>query len=177
MTDSTLFSRSDADRILKRASEIEGSVEARNLSMDELRAIAGEAGFGPDAVERAIAEAREALLVAVPQPPVQKWGLIVTHLSTIREIPIEVSADQLMRAVRLLQPYREGPAHLKLDEHELTWRDRRGLRFAVTSSNGATEIRVHVSKVLLRRGRWMGWVKAAADRLETLVSLVARRGA
>jgi hypothetical protein len=44
----------------------------------------------------------------------------------------------------------------------------------MTSAGGTTEIRVFVSKVLLRRGRWMGWVKSAADRLETLTLLVAR---
>ena len=169
-----MFSKSDADRILRRASEIEGSADARQLTADELRSIAGEAGFGPKAVERAIAEAREAISMVVAPTPVQKWGLIVTHLSTIREIPVEVSSDQLMRAVRLFQPYREGPAQVKLEEHELTWRDRKGLSFAVTSSGGVTEVRVHVSKVLLRRGRWMGWVKAAADRLEMFVSLVAK---
>jgi hypothetical protein len=36
-----------------------------------------------------------------------------------------------------------------------------------------TQIRVFVSKILVRRGRWMGWVNAAADTLESLVSLVA----
>ena len=53
--------------------------------------------------------------------------------------------------------------------------DRKGIRFAVSSAGGVTEIRVYVSKVLLRRGRWMGWVKAAADRLEMLALLVARQ--
>jgi len=127
-------------------------------------------------VERAIAELREATSLEVVQTPVQKWGLLITHLSTLREIPVELSSDQLMRTVRLFQPYREGPAHVKLEERELTWRDQKGLRFSLTSSGGVTEVRVHLSKVLLRRGRWMGWVKAAADRLETLVLLVSKGG-
>jgi len=175
MTDSPLFSKADADRILRRASEIEGSADPRSLSLAELRSIAGEAGFGPEAVERAIAEVKEATSVEVVPTPVQKWGWIVTHLSTLREIPVELTSDQLMRTVRLFQPYREGPAHVKLEERELTWRDRKGLRFTLTSSGGVTELRVYVSKPLLRRGRWMGWVKAAADRLEMLVLLVAER--
>lgn len=177
MTDAYVFSQSDADRILKRASEIEGSADVRRLTVEELRAIAGEAGFGPEAVDRAIAEAQEASALVVSQAPVQKWGLIITHLSTLREIPVEVSSDELMRVVRLFQPYREGPAQVKLEERELTWRDRKGLRFAVTSGKGITEIRVFVSKALLRRGRWMGWVKSAADRLEMLITLVAKGGA
>jgi hypothetical protein len=176
MNDLPMFSKADADRILRRASEIEGSSDPRNLTVDELRSIAGEAGFGPEALERAIAEAREATVAVVSQAPVQRWGLIVTHLSAVRQIPVRLSSDQLMRTVRLFHPYREGPAHVKLEEHELTWRDGKGLRFAVTSAGGVTEVRVYVSKVLLRRGRWMGWVKAAADRLEMLVSLVARGG-
>ncbi len=39
-----------------------------------------------------------------------------------------------------------------------------------------TEIQVVVNKLwLLRTGRWIGWVKSAADRLEELVFLVAAR--
>lgn len=174
MTDSPLFSKADADKILRRASEIEGSADPRTLTVAELRSIAGEAGFGAAALERAIAEAREATTVVASPAPVQKWGLLVTHLSTHREVPVQLTSDQLMRTVRLFQPYREGPAHVKLDEHELTWRDQKGLRFAVTSSGGITEVRVFVSKVMLRRGRWSGWVKAAADRLEMLITLVAK---
>ena len=175
MDETPLFSRLDADRILRRAAEIEGADDGRHLSVAELRLIAEEAGFGADAVQRAIAEARDAT-PAVHRPPVQRWGLIVTHLSAIREIPVQVSSEQLMRAVRLFQPYREGAPQVKLEEHEVAWRDRKGLRFAVTSAGGVTEIRVYVSRVLLRKGRWMGWVKAAADRLETLVLMVAARG-
>ena len=173
MTDSPTFSKVDADRILRRAAEIEGLENSKRLSVEELRLIAGEAGFAAGAVERAIGEAHEAAAVEVLRPPVQKWGLVITHLSTIREIPVEISAEQLMRAVRLLQPYREGAAHLKLDEHEITWTDRRGLHFAVSSSGGVTEIRVFVSRFVIRKGRWKGWVKSAADRLEVLVQLVA----
>lgn len=174
MTQSPQFSKADADRILRRASEIEGSTDLRTLTIAELRSIAGEAGFGQEALERALAEVQEEASLEVVQGPVQKWGLLVTHLSTLREIPVELTSDQLMRTVRLFQPYREGPAHVKLDERELTWRDQKGLRFSVSSAGGRTEIRVHVSKVLLRRGRWMGWVKSAADRLEKLVLLVAK---
>ena len=175
MTDSRLFSQPDADRILRRAAEIEGSEEARHLSVEELRIIAEEAGFGVRAVERAIAEAQEASVTGAHRPPVQRWGLVVTHLSAIREIPVQITSDQLMRVVRMFQPYREGPAQVKLEDQEITWRDRKGIRFAVSSSGGGTEIRVYLSKVLLRRGRWMGWVKAAADRLEMLALLVARQ--
>jgi hypothetical protein len=49
-----MFSKIEADRILKRAVEIEGSEDGRPLSIDELRSIAGEAGFGSEAIERAI---------------------------------------------------------------------------------------------------------------------------
>ncbi len=175
MDDTPTFSRLDADRILRRAAEIEGADDGRHLTVAELRLIAEEAGFGADAVQRAIAEARDGTRTA-HRPPVQRWGLVVTHLSAIREIPVEVSSDQLMRAVRLFQPYREGAPQVKLEEHEVVWRDRKGLRFAVTSANGLTEIRVYVSRVVLRRGRWTGWVKTAADRLETLILMVAAQG-
>lgn len=177
MTDSTLFTKLDADRILRRAAEIEGSDDARRLTMEELRAIAEEAGFGASAVERAIEEARETALAAVRRTPVQKWGLVVTNLSSVREIPVEIDSEQLMRVVRLFQPYREGPAQVRLEEHEITWRDQKGLRFSVVSAGGTTEVRVFVSKVLVRRRRWMRWVKAAADRLEALVLLVSSRDA
>jgi hypothetical protein len=177
MTDSPTFSKIDADRILRRAAEIEGTEDARRLTVDELRSIAGEAGFGSRAVERAIAEARRAEPAELRRPPVQKWGVLVTHLSAVREIPVGIGSEQLMTAVRLFQPYRDGPAHVKLEEHEVTWRDRRGLRFTVGSVGGVTQIRVYVSKLLLRRGRWMGWVRTAADRLETLVLMVAERDA
>jgi hypothetical protein len=173
MTDPPVFSKLDADRILKRAAEIEGSEDTKPLTVTELRSIAEEAGFGSQAVERAIAEARRAATAGIRRPPVEKSGAIVTHLSTHRSVPIEVSSEQLMRAVRLLQPYREGPAQVKLEEHQITWRDRKGLRFTVTSSGGVTEVNVFVSKFILRRGRWIGWVKSAADRLETLVFMVA----
>jgi hypothetical protein len=175
MNEFPVFSKLDADRILRRAAEIDGSEDARPLTLEELRSIAGEAGFGRQAIERAIAEAQEAGITGASAHPVQKWGLLITHLSTLRQIPVEIDSDQLMRIVRLFQPYREGPAHVKLEDHEITWRDRKGLRFAVTSAAGITEVRVYVSKLLLRRGRWKGWVKAAADRLEALTWLVAGR--
>ena len=173
MIDSHMFSKFDADQILRRAAEIEGSEDARPVTVGELRSIAGEAGFGSQAVERAIAEAQQAARTEVARHPVQKSGLLITYLSTIRAIPIDVSSEQLMRAVRLFQPYREGPAQVKLEEHQITWRDRKGLSFTVTSAGGATEIRVFVSKILIRRRRWIGWVQSAADRLESLVLLVA----
>jgi hypothetical protein len=88
---------------------------------------------------------------------------------------MEVDSEQLARAVRLFQPYRDGPAQVKLGEHQITWRDRKGLRFTVSSGGGVTQVQVFLSKVLLRKGRWMGWVNSAADRLETLIFLVATR--
>ena len=124
-------------------------------------------------MERAIAEAQQAAATEVRRHPVQRSGLLVTFLWTVRTIPVEISSEQLMRAVRLFQPYREGPAQVKLEEDQITWRDRRGLGFRVTSAGCVTEMRVFVSKIMLRKGRWMGWVKSAADRLEALVLLVA----
>ena len=173
MNDPQIFSKIDADRILKRAAEIEGSEDTKPITAAELRSIAGEAGFGSQAVERAIAEAKRAASAGINRPPVQRSGFLIAHLSTFRSIPVEVSSEQLMRAVRLFQPYREGPAHVKLEEHQITWQDRKGIAFTVTSSGGVTEIRVYVAKFFLRRGKWMGWVKAAGDRLETLVLMVA----
>ena len=170
-----MFSKIDADRILRRASEIEGSEDGRPLTVDELRSIAGEAGFGTEAIERAIAEAQQAAPPEGLRHPVQKSGWVITDLSTIRAIPIQISSEQLMKAVRLFQPYREGPAQVSLGENQITWRDRKGLRFTVTSVGGATEIRVFVSVFFLTTGQWMGWVKSAADRLEALVFLVSNR--
>jgi hypothetical protein len=175
MPDPLIFSKIDADRILKRAAEIEGAEDTGPLTLDELRSIAGEAGFGSHAVERAIVEAQQAAPAEVRSRPVQKSGWVITHLTTVRTIPIKVSSEHLMRAVRLLQPYREGPPNVDLGEDQITWRDRKGLRFEVTSAGGITEIRVFVSKFLLRKGHWMGWVKSAADRLEALVFLVVAR--
>ena len=169
------FSRVDADRILRRAAEIDGADDERRLSLTELRLIAGEAGFTPQAIERAIADVESASLAASRRTPVKKSGFVVAHLSTVREIPVGLDADQLMRVVRLFQPYREGPAQVKLDEYEISWRDHKRIRFAIASVGGITELRVYVSGFLLRRGRWAGWVKAAADRLEMLALLVASR--
>jgi hypothetical protein len=173
MTDPPIFSKTDADWILKRAAEIEGSEDTKPMSAEELRAIATEAGFGARAVERAMAEAQRAAVTGAHRPPVQRWGLIRTRISTIRSIPVDIRSEELMRAVRLFQPYREGPAQVKLEEDRITWRDAKGIRFTVSSAGGVTEIRVYLSKFLIRKGRWMGWVKAAADRLETLVFLMA----
>ncbi len=167
------FSKVDADRILKRAAEIEGSEETGPVSVDELRSIASEAGFGAQAVERAIAEAQQDTLARIQRNPVQRSGLIWVDLSTFRTIPIQIRSEQLIRAVRLLSPYRDGAAHVKLEEQQMTWKDRKGLRFSVTVAGGVTEIHVLVSRPLVRRRRWMRWVKDAADRLESLVLLVA----
>jgi hypothetical protein len=176
MNDATLFSRTDADRILRRAAEIEGSDDPRRLTLAELRVIADEAGFTLEAVERAIAEARESEADDAPRLPVRSTGFFVARVSAIRHVPVGITSEQLLRAVRLFQPYRDGAAQVKLEDREIAWRDRKGLRFNVLSVGGVTEIRVSVAKPLLRRGRWMGWVRAAADRLEALVELVAREG-
>ena len=174
MVNSGMFSKLDADRILKRAAEIEGSEDSGPLTIDELRSIAGEAGFGAQAVERAIVEAQQARPTEVGHQPVEKSGLVITHLSTIRSVPVGISSDQLMKAVRLFPPYREGPAHVNLGDHQITWRDRKGLRFTLMSAGGVTEIRVFVTKIFDKR-KWARWVKSAADRLEELVFLVAAR--
>ncbi len=167
-----MFSSTEADRILKRAAEIEGSEELKPLTHDEIRSIAREAGFGAQAVERAIAEAAH----TAPRPghsePVQRSGLVITRISAMRSIPVILTSAQLMRAIRLFQPYRDGPAQVKLEEDRITWRDRKGLVFTLRSIGGITEIHVYVGKLLIRRGRWMGWVRAAADSLEALILLV-----
>lgn len=173
MNKSHTFSKNDADRILKRAAEIEGSDDTGPVSVEELRSIASEAGFGAQAVERAIAEAQQAAVAQIQRNPVQKSGVVLVYLSTFRSIPIEINSDQLMRAVRLLAPYREGPPQVNLEEQQFTWRDRKGIRFSVTSVGGTTEIHVTMSKFAVRRRRLMRWVKDAADRLESLVLLVA----
>jgi hypothetical protein len=171
-----MFSKSEADRILKRAAEIEGADDARPLTVEELRSIAGEAGFGSSAVERAIAEAKQLAPRSAPPQPVHRSGTVFTRLSTSRTVPVELSSEQLMQAIRLFQPYREGSVQIRLDEDRLTWRDKKGLIFTMWSGGGVTEIQVFVSKILIRRGRWMGWVQLAADRLEALTLLVAARG-
>ncbi len=173
--DSPMFSKTDAQRILARAAEIEGSDDTGPLTADELRSIAGEAGFGRQAVERAITEARQTGAPDVHRNPVNRSGLVITRLSTIRTIPIELTSDQLIRVVRLFQPYRDGQAKVGLAEHQITWRDQKGIRFAVESTGGITQIRVFLSRPILLRGRWMGWENEAANRLETLVFLVADR--
>ncbi len=172
MTDSTALSRSTVDQILRRAAEIDGSEDAP-VSVEQLRSIAGQAGFAPHAVEQALAEVRHVARPETMVRPVQKSGLLVAKIWTMRSIPIQISSDQLMNTVRLFQPYREGPAQVKLEDRQITWRDRKGIRFAVVSSNGVTEISVFVSRPLLRRRRMMSWVRAAADRLESIIRLVA----
>lgn len=175
MNNSTSFSKLEVDRVLRRAAEIEGSEESRPISGEELRSIAGEAGFGAHAVERAIREIRQEALRAVERTPVEISGLIVPSVSARRKIPVQISSEELMMAVRLLQPYREGPAQIKLDADRVHWRDRKGLNFVVSSARGVTEIKVRVARPMLRRRLWIGWVKAAADQLESLVLLVADR--
>ena len=71
--------------------------------IDELWSIAGEAGFGAQAVERAIVESQQARPTEVHHHPVQKSGWVITHLSTVRSIPVGISSDQLMKAA--------GPEH------------------------------------------------------------------
>lgn len=173
MTNARNFTKVDADRILRRAAEIEGADGEKRMSLAELRQIAGEAGFAAHTVERAIADVRAAGLASTTRAPVKKSGLVRTHVSTSREIAVGLDSDELMRVVRLFQPYREGPAQVRLEEHEISWRDRKGMRFSVTSVAGVTVARVYVSGFVLRRRRWVRWVQAAADRLEMLVLLVA----
>jgi len=50
MATSRHFSRVDADRILRRAAEIEGAGDEGRLTLTELRSIAGEAGFAPQTI-------------------------------------------------------------------------------------------------------------------------------
>ena len=173
MSELPVFTKLEADRILKRAAEIEGAEDPGPMSLEEIRSIAGEAGFGLRAVERAIAEAQQAMRAGSHRPPVHKSGLVIVHLSTVRQLPVEISSEQLMRAVRLFSPYREGPPELKLEEHQVSWRDRKKIRFTVTSAAGLTEVRVMASRPMIRRGRWRRWVKDAADRIESLIYLIA----
>jgi len=175
MTNSPMFSKMDADRILRRAAEIEGSEESGPVTVDEIRSIAGEAGFGSQAIDRAIVEAQQASSNEARHDPVQRSGLLITHLWSIRSIPIQISSDQLMKAVRLFQPYRDGPAPVTLGEHQITWRDHSRLRFTVMSAGGVTEVRVNATVVFLAKRRWIKFVSSAADRLEALVFLVAHR--
>lgn len=172
MSTPPLFTRAEADRILRRASEIEGAGEEKLLSVAEVRSIGVEVGFSSQTLERAIADVQAASL-SPRRGPLQKSGLFIVHLSTVREIPVQMDADQLMRVVRLFHPYRVGAPQVKLDDVEISWRERRGLRFAISSADGCTEIRVYVAGILLRRGRWREWVRTAADRLEALATLVA----
>lgn len=175
MAETPLFTRLDADRILQRAAEIEGSQEAGPITAAELRVIAGEAGFGSPAVERAIAEALQDSPTGVQRGPVERAGFIVNRMSTVRTLPFELGSEALLRAVRLFHPYSDGPAQVSLEQRTLTWRDSKGLRFRVLSQAGETEVRVGAGRVLLRKGRWMGRVNSAADRLEALILLVAAR--
>lgn len=169
------ISPQDADRILRLAAELEGKGDARGLSREDLRSIAAEAGFSRHAVERAMTDVLDSELISVVRPPVQQSGLFFMHLTAVREIPASMTSEQLMRVVQLFHPYREGPARITLEDQEIVWRDRKGLQFAVTSGSGVTILRVYVSKLILRRGRWKSWVKAAADRLEMLTLAVARQ--
>ncbi len=177
MSESPLFTQHDADRILQRAAEIEGNDEGHAMSVRDLRGIAGEAGFGAGAVERAIAEALEfGGREGRPAPvEVEYEGFIFAKMWTLRTIPIELSSDQMLRAVRLFQPYLEGPARISLEDRRISWRDRKGVIFHLESSRGQTEIRVRLSKFVIRRERMKGWIRSAADRLEALVYLVAAR--
>lgn len=104
--------------------------------------------------------------------PVHRQGLIIVRMWTVRAVPVELNSDQLLRAVRLAQHYREGPPQIRLDERQITWRDRQGIIFHLESADGRTEVRVRVSRFLLRRARMDRWVRAAADRLAAIIRLV-----
>jgi hypothetical protein len=171
-----MFSKAEADRILKRAAEIEGTEDTRPLTLGELRSIANEAGFGTQAVERAIAEAKQLARQGHPPQPVHRTGFVVTRLSTSRTVPVELSSRSLTQAIRLFQPYRDGDVRITLEEDRLMWLDGKGLTFTVWSAGGVTELHVFVSKLLVRRGRWREWVQTAADRLEAVVLMVAAQG-
>ncbi len=176
MAESSVFSKMDADRILQRAAEIDSADEGRPLSAPELRGIAAEAGFNPRAVERAIAEALQRGPVGTERTPVEKRGLIRPTFSTRRTVPIQLTSEQLWEAIRLFTPYREGPAQIELGEGGMVWRDRKGLRFEIITHPAKTELRVRLRKfALLRSGRLFDWVNASADRLESLLILVASR--
>lgn len=172
MSDMTSFTKTDADRILRRAAELEGSESNSPMTVEELRSIAGAAGFGSRAVDLAITEALQEGAAHDQKPPVKASGFLVTTLSTYRIIPVELDSQLLIRAVRLFQPYRDGPAPVTLEEHRITWRDRKGIRFSVVSAGGNTEVRVFISKRMHRRRVWVNWVETAADRLEALIVLV-----
>lgn len=175
MSDLTMFSKVEADRILKRAAEIEGSDEAGPVTIDDLRSIASEAGFSFQAIDRAISEAKQAAAISAERQRVQVTGRIVRHVTAVRSVPVEITADQLMQAVRLFQPYRDGQARVRLGPAAITWRDRKGLAFRISSAGGVTEISVTVTWFVVRRKRWISWVQTAADRLESLVLLMATR--
>lgn len=175
MSESPVFSRRDADRILARASELDGAEDGRQLSVTDVRGIAGEAGFGRTAIERAIAEALESGPTGVKRTPVEKEGLVLVKMWTIRTIPVELTSDQLLRVVRIAHHYREGVPRVSLEDRQLTWKDRKGIIFHLSSTGGETEVRVRVSRFLLRRSRMMRWIRLAADRLESLIYLVAAR--
>ena len=152
------------------------SRDGRALTVTELRGIAGEAGFGTPAVERAIAEALEQSRAEPRRSPIEKRGFIRLQVWTLRTIPIELTSDQLLYTLRLLQPYHHGPPRVAVEEGQLTWRDGKGLIFHLQSGPGVTELRVRISKItLFRRRRLLRWIGSAADRLETLLTLVAAR--
>lgn len=152
---------------------MEGAGDERSLSLAEVRAIGGEAGFAPHTLERAIAETPALLPAPRRQDPVKRSGLIWVHFSATRTISVALNGEQLQRVVRMFHPYREYPERVVLDDLEITWRDRKGIQFAVASSAGVTEVRVYVSGFLPRRERWGRWVADAADRLEGLAVVIA----
>jgi hypothetical protein len=132
-------------------------------------------GFSPQAIDRAISEAKQAAAISAERQRVQVTGRVIRHVTAVRSIPVEITADQLMQAVRLFQPYRDGQAHVKLGRAAITWQDRKGLTFRVTSAGGVTEVAVTVTWFVIRRKRWTNWVQTAADRLESLILLMAAR--
>lgn len=154
---------------------MEGAADDRPISLAEVRAIAGGAGFAPHTVERAIAETQALPPAPRREDPVKRSGLLWVHLSATRELPLPLDGEQLQRVVRMFHPYREWPERVTLEDFEITWRDRKGIQFAVASAAGVTEVRVYVSGLLPRRARWARWVKDAADRLEALAAAIARQ--
>ncbi len=165
------LSGSDADRILKRAAELESAETSDPLSVDEIRAVAEEAGYDPSTVERAISET----LDPAPQPldNVQTSGFLATRFHTTRSIPVQLTAKELMKAVELLMPYFEAPPEVKFRKGSLVWRDRRKLRFELDPGLDAVGLQVSSPRLMGQKARWKDWVGKAADQLEAMIRYAA----
>jgi hypothetical protein len=72
-TDPDRLSKSSADRLLRRASELDAARQA-NSSIAELRAAATEAGISAQAFDAALAELQRSQVAHVPAPP-PRFGL------------------------------------------------------------------------------------------------------